>query len=313
VAVLVAHNRRELMLAALDALSAQTRPVDHIVVVDNASTDSSAQAAREHPCRPEVLALSRNTGGAGGFAIGMAHAITARAAGACWLMDDDTIPAPDALAELEAAWAAYPGQVALACSRAVWTDGRDHPMNTPRARPFASAALRRAARAVGAMPVRSGSFVSMLVDGSAAAASGLPVADYFIWNDDFEFSTRLLRHAVGLYVPASVVEHRTVRFAGAGNNPGPRFYYDVRNKLWTFMRRRTLGPLDLLAYGAVTYWGWAMAFMRAPFSGKAELLRWGWRGARDALLAGPKPNSVTLAGFGALTAQVEALEGKWSR
>ncbi|MDR1798751.1 MAG: glycosyltransferase, partial [Bifidobacteriaceae bacterium] len=94
VALLVAYNRRDLMLQTLDALAAQTRPVDAILVVDNASTDGSGAAARSHRSHPEVLTLSRNTGGAGGFAAGLAHAAFSLAAGAVWLMDDDTAPEP---------------------------------------------------------------------------------------------------------------------------------------------------------------------------------------------------------------------------
>ena len=46
-AVLVAYNRRELLREALEALAAQTRPVDHLIVVDNASDDGSTEVAQE--------------------------------------------------------------------------------------------------------------------------------------------------------------------------------------------------------------------------------------------------------------------------
>src|SRR5690606_24839524 len=139
---------------------------------------------------------------------------------------------------------AYDGDVTAMASRVVWTDGSDHPMNTPRSRPGASPEALRRAKAAGAMPVRSMSFVSMLVDAGAVRRLGLPVADYFIWNDDFEYSTRLLRRGVGLYVPGSVVEHRTARLVGTDHDPGPRFYYEVRNKVWTFTRSSALSASE---------------------------------------------------------------------
>ena len=92
------------------------------------------------------------------------------------------------------------------------------------------------------MPVRSASFVSLLVDSEAVRAVGLPEADFFLWNDDFEFSTRLLRDRVGLYCPASVVEHRTKAFGSTDLDPGDRFYFEVRNKVWTFTRSRRSAP-----------------------------------------------------------------------
>jgi rhamnopyranosyl-N-acetylglucosaminyl-diphospho-decaprenol beta-1,3/1,4-galactofuranosyltransferase len=45
-AVVVTYNRRELLEQCLDALLAQTRPPDRILVVDNASTDGTVVVAR---------------------------------------------------------------------------------------------------------------------------------------------------------------------------------------------------------------------------------------------------------------------------
>ena len=101
--------------------------------------------------------------------------------------DDDTVPEPGALEALlaarERATTADEGPPTLAASRVVWTDGRDHPMNTPRPKPRATAAETRIARAAGCVPIRSASFVSVLVDAAAVRERGLPVADYFLWNE----------------------------------------------------------------------------------------------------------------------------------
>ena len=47
VAVVVAHDRRELLAQALHALADQTAPPARVVVVDNASADGSAQVAED--------------------------------------------------------------------------------------------------------------------------------------------------------------------------------------------------------------------------------------------------------------------------
>jgi GT2 family glycosyltransferase len=230
-------------------------------------------------------------------------------------MDDDTIPTPTALAELLAAREAYRAitgePVAITGSKAVWTDGREHPMNTPRQRPGIDVAQRDTARAVGAVPVRSSSFVSMLVDADAVRDEGLPVADYFIWNDDFEFSTRLLRHRVGLYVPASVVEHRTAKFGGTDLDPGPRFYYEVRNKVWLFTRSRALGPSDAALYGASTVRRWGRTLWRSE--DRATLASSGWRGLRDGVRQGPRATSAVLSGLGVVEDEAAALEAGRAR
>ena len=46
-AVLVAFNREELLQESLEALAAQSRRPDRLIVVSNASTDNSAQVAEQ--------------------------------------------------------------------------------------------------------------------------------------------------------------------------------------------------------------------------------------------------------------------------
>lgn len=306
VAVVVSHNRAAMLSAALDGLANQTRPVDHVVVVDNASADEAVTVARAHRGAPDVVALSRNVGGAGGFAVGLASAVAEHGADLVWLMDDDTVPTPTALEALLTARDAYDGEVTALASRVVWTDGSDHPMNTPRRRPGVAVDDLRRARAAGAMPVRSMSFVSMLVDARAVRRSGVPVTDYFLWNDDFEYSARLLRDGVGLYVPASVVEHRTARPAGTEEDPGPRFYYEVRNKVWTFTRSRAFSPHETLLYGGSTLRRWARAL--AGSTDRAGLLRSGARGVWHGLTRSPRSDAEVLSGVGPAALAVARLE-----
>jgi GT2 family glycosyltransferase len=61
VAAVIPHwNRRELLVALLESLRAQERPFDEIIVVDNGSSDDSAEAAERAGAR--VLRLGRNLG-----------------------------------------------------------------------------------------------------------------------------------------------------------------------------------------------------------------------------------------------------------
>lgn len=306
VAVVVAFNRAELLQAALDALAAQERPVDEVLVIDNASTDESAHVAAAHPSAPTVVTLPRNTGGAGGFAVGMAHAVHRLDADLVWLMDDDTIPGPRALAALLDAHRASPVPVAVLGSRVEWVDGREHPMNTPRRRPGERDGDTVAAEAAAAVPVRSSSFVSMLITATAVREHGLPVADYFIWNDDFEYSCRLLRDGIGLHVPLSVVEHRTKAFGATDVDPGERFYFEVRNKVWMYTRSAALSPGERVLYTGSTLRRWARTF--AASSARGVLVRAGARGLRDGVVRRPRPTAEVLAGMGDVSDDVLAVE-----
>jgi rhamnopyranosyl-N-acetylglucosaminyl-diphospho-decaprenol beta-1,3/1,4-galactofuranosyltransferase len=287
IAVLVTYNRRDLLLESLAAVLSQTRPADAVIVVDNASTDGSAAAVRARFPAVQLAELGANYGGAGGFAYGMGLALAA-GADVIWAMDDDTVPEPGALLALLKARDSHPGgPPALVASRVIWTDGRAHPMNTPRRKPFASRAERAAAGTSGCVPVRSASFVSVLIDAAVCRRRGLPRADYFLWNDDFEFTTRLLRGSTGLLCPASVVVHKTKTFGATDVDPGDRFFYEVRNKIWT-LRTNSLAPPERILYGGATLRRWARTYRK---SGDRRALRSALaRGVAAGVRSGPRPN-----------------------
>ncbi|MEB4615402.1 glycosyl transferase, partial [Leucobacter sp. M11] len=181
-------------------------------------------------------------------------------------------------------------------SRVVWTDGADHPMNTPKEKIGVSAAERERAGASGSMAIRSISFVSAFVRAERIRELGLPLVDYFLWNDDFEFSARVLRGRRGLYVPESVVTHKTKVRGSSDADPGPRFYYEVRNKLWVFLRSDALSVWEKALYSAATTRRWFRTFRSS--SNRMQLrdcLRRGWR---DGWRSRPRPNRAVLASAG---------------
>lgn len=87
-AVVVTHRRVEQLAESLKALVNQTRAPDHVIVVDNDNDQAVAELVAGQPVPCTYLGSRRNLGGAGGFALGMLHAL---AAGAdwVWLADDD--------------------------------------------------------------------------------------------------------------------------------------------------------------------------------------------------------------------------------
>jgi len=284
-AVVVTHNRLALLRECLSALEAQTRRPDRVVVVDNASTDATATAVRSEFPAAELVSLDFNRGSSGGFHAGL-EAARAGDGEWFWLMDDDTIARPDALAELLAASAAVadlsPAPMLLA-SQVVWRDGRLHPMNTPGfERSDVARLVESAAR--GLLPLRVTTFVSLLVRRAAIDRHGLPPEHFFIWSDDLEFTARILRHEVGYVVPNSVVEHRTRAAHTAVSDSGSRFYFHVRNTLfmvrgsaWNGIEKATL--LYLLATTTGAYLQGAESRHRA--------LQVVARGLRDGLLPLP--------------------------
>ncbi len=98
-AVVVTYNRKDFLAALLPTLLAQTRPLDAIYVVDNASTDGTEQFLKEeYHDQPvvHVLRLDTNSGGSGGFYAGVRQAFL-DGHDWFWLMDDDVTALPDGL------------------------------------------------------------------------------------------------------------------------------------------------------------------------------------------------------------------------
>lgn len=251
-AVVVTYNRKELLRECLEALKGQTRKVDYILVVDNASTDGTGEMLRAEFPEVEALRLPENQGSAGGFHEGMKRA-HGMGFDWLWLMDDDTIPREDALEELLLAAERAEGVLGhkpdFLSSRALWTDGRLHPMNLQ--------SLRRdlpdllfALLEVGLAPIRGASFVSLLVHRGAVEAYGYPRKEFFVWNDDVEYTHRITRKGVGVLAPRSTVLHKSGRpylpYQLRGKDV-ERYFFEVRNKIW-LIRSEALFPRERVRY-----------------------------------------------------------------
>lgn len=94
VAVIVTRDRVELLAQSLAAVAAQSRRPDHVIVVDNGPDDGVREAVETSGLPATYLPSRRNLGGAGGFALGMLHAL-ALGAEWVWCADDDGRPADE--------------------------------------------------------------------------------------------------------------------------------------------------------------------------------------------------------------------------
>jgi len=100
VGVVVTHRRRALLAESLAVLASQSRPLDHLIVVDNACEDDVRALVESQPLATTYLGSKHNLGGAGGFALGILYALSL-GADRVWLADDDGRPeGPDVLATL---------------------------------------------------------------------------------------------------------------------------------------------------------------------------------------------------------------------
>ena len=255
-AVVVTFNRRGLLEQCLAALLAQTVPCARIILIDNASIDDTADylSGLNDP-RVAAYGLSKNTGGAGGFNVGMRLAF-AQGADHVWIMDDDVIPDPTALAALlEGAQALKGRGVDPAFTASVVRTPEGVISNVP------DVDLREnglgypdwpAHLDLAALPISRATFVSVLIPRAVVAQFGLPLAPMFIWGDDTEYTLRITRQRPGYLIGASQVEH--VR-AMAGtlsirteDNPVRIGFHKLLIRNTIYLTRTHLGRAQVLAF-----------------------------------------------------------------
>jgi rhamnopyranosyl-N-acetylglucosaminyl-diphospho-decaprenol beta-1,3/1,4-galactofuranosyltransferase len=88
VAVVVTRHRIAQLAESLAAMAKQTHPIAHLIVVDNGPDEPAREVVETCGIPATWVPSWRNLGGAGGFALGMLHAL-ALGADWVWLGDDD--------------------------------------------------------------------------------------------------------------------------------------------------------------------------------------------------------------------------------
>ncbi len=99
-AVIVNWNRSEDIVRLLDSIALIDYKLLNIVVVDNASTDDSVEAIKNHEQDVILIENQSNLGGTGGFNTGVRHALEHLEQDYIWLLDNDATVDPGALTAL---------------------------------------------------------------------------------------------------------------------------------------------------------------------------------------------------------------------
>ncbi len=228
-AVVVTYNRRELLIECLDALRNQTRPVDAVYLVDNASTDDTPELLLEKgylDLVPETgeeawertlkrddlvvhyLRLSHNQGGSGGFHQGVKRAYQ-QGYQWLWLMDDDARPQEDALEKLGEYFGA---EVAALASLKLDLEGNvlfhhrgyfDFTDPNHLIGPLVLEELKDGNTLV----IDHASFVGLLLSRNAVEQVGFPKEDFFLYYDDVEYCIHIQEAGGILLVKSSRIYH----------------------------------------------------------------------------------------------------------
>lgn len=248
-AVVVTYNRKKLLRENIAALAGQNdAPSFDIIVVDNASTDGTRvmveALSQEYEAEGRALLYENtgaNLGGAGGFQYGIRLAAEQGYA-FIWLMDDDCIPEPEALANLWQADCRLNGNHGWLSSQVRWRDGSICAMNVQRrtltcnvsdfSSPF--------------VPCVMASFVSLFLRVERVREMGLPIKEFFIWTDDWEYTRRISRRYPCYLVNGSRVVHKSdsnipANLAADAPERLSRYRYLYRNDVYLYRREGLVG------------------------------------------------------------------------
>lgn len=235
-AVVVTYNRLRMLPACLQALLGQTRSLDRIVIVNNASSDGTADfLAANFPLLP-VLHLTENSGGAGGFHAGMKWGFE-NGFDWCWVMDDDVEPLPNALETLlayapvgdliqgrkiedgsplvwEAMWDAS------SCSTVTYSED----LSFKNGKQWASIAYAN--------------FEGVLIKRKVLEKIGFPDPRYFIASDDTIYGFLASLHFQAIYINAfSILKKVAIPLVHSRSY----YYFSLRNRFLNYEHFQTAG------------------------------------------------------------------------
>jgi len=238
--VIVTFNRADLLSRMLDGLAAQTRPVDAIFVVDNASTDHTREVVRRDDLPLHVTHSEDNLGGAGGFHLGVRQAYDA-GHDRIWLMDYDVVPVPTCLEVLlghdHPCLSTVREDVAgrLVEKAAVEFDLRN-PLRIRPKRGTVDSTYATRAEMPELVELQNVAFEGFLVRRRVVEAIGLPDPSFFIFYDDVDYALRARRAGFAIYGVRDAVLVRQLEFDQQHDLSGWKGYYMYRN-LFTVHRR----------------------------------------------------------------------------
>lgn len=95
--VTTAYNPGETLARHINALLQQERPLEEIIIVDNASTDGTSSLLAAHYPQVTVIQVPENLGTGGALTAGLSYAAGEKKHDLIWMFDQDSVPAPAAL------------------------------------------------------------------------------------------------------------------------------------------------------------------------------------------------------------------------
>ncbi|OZI07353.1 hypothetical protein BWI93_15105 [Siphonobacter sp. BAB-5385] len=246
-AVVVTYNRLEDLKVCITSLQQQTFPVQTIFVINNGSTDGTADWLAT---QSDLLVTTQaNCGGAGGFATGID---TAYQAGYEWIwcMDDDCVATPEALQALMES-----PNIGPCIKNCMSVSNKDHSelafyVDRPNKSYRKVVDMTQVDMVYGVASFFNGTLIHRQV----IKHIGLPDRKLFIWGDEVEYMTRAIKMGFSVVTVTNSVFYHPPSFDRNGIPwPGAwKQYYAVRNQ------RRIFQNMHGNKYGIMVFLQWSL-------------------------------------------------------
>ena len=280
--IIVAWNQLDKTLACLEAVAAGDYTDTRVLLVDNGSQPPLTEAIQARFPAVGVLRLPRNVGFAGGYNAGLRHALNG-AAGLFLLLNNDTLPAPDALRYLVSClhnapdvglvtakiyYAAEPSRIwTVGANLNVFLDLKDGGQGQIDAGQWA------APRDMDFAP-----FCAVLLRREVIEQVGLLDEGFFLYYEDMDYCRRMRRAGWRLRLcPQAQVRHDVSASSGGRDSPMERYYMAASSG--RYFRKHGRGPRMLLIVPFRLFSALKMT-VRLLAAGKRDALRAYWRGLR---------------------------------
>lgn len=254
--IIVNWNGREITDECLCSLQDLEYPDYHIMLVDNGSTDGSADFFEKEYPTVQVLALDSNTGFTGGNNAGIQKALDEGFDYVLLLNNDTIVEDRNFLSEMITE-CEHNAEIGMACPTIFYDD--------PPGRVWYSGAWLSLWRGWGHYhqlpdtdkPTETGYTTGccLLVKAETIRAIGLLNGAYFLTVEDVEWSARAHKHGwKTVYIPGAAINHKdsvSSRSQGEGTYSPLRIYYNSRNSIWfireyaTPFQKNVVWPLRL--------------------------------------------------------------------
>lgn len=259
-AVVVTYNRLNKLKKALKSYDEQLHHVDYMIVVDNASTDDTADwldkwKNESHKFFVEIIHSKENLGGSGGFYLGQEKAMELDVD---WILiaDDDAYLPENYISGLYEYIVTHDtDDVSVLCGLVEEHNSYDnkHRMilkkNTCQFDFFEKPSKLSYQEPF--FYIDTVSYVGSFINKNKLLKAGLVENDFFIWFDDTEHSLRLRKVGKIICLPNLVIKHDVEK---SNKELSWKSYYGFRNRLICHKKHfKITFPLVLLLFFAKTF------------------------------------------------------------